>query len=69
MERKAVDSSNLVSIGYDAKERTLEVEFNGKSVYQYFDVPLNIYKDLMDSDSKGKFFAKFVKGAYDYKRA
>ena len=43
MERQSVSSSNLRSIGYDHSSSTLEVEFNNGSIYQYFDVPENVY--------------------------
>ena len=40
MERIAVESSNLASIGYDEASMVLEVEFKHGGIYQYFDVPL-----------------------------
>ncbi|WP_140132871.1 KTSC domain-containing protein, partial [Vibrio parahaemolyticus] len=50
MERIAVSSSNLVSVGYDEGTMTLEVEFNN-GIYQYYDVPLYIYEELMGAAS------------------
>lgn len=35
MERLAVVSSNLKSIGYEARTQTLEVEFTDRKIYQY----------------------------------
>lgn len=66
MERKPVDSSNISSIGYDDDSSTLEVEFHSGAVYQYFDVHLNIYDGLMESASKGQYFAQHIKGYYRY---
>lgn len=43
MKRQSVESSNLASIGYDAENEILEVEFKHGGVYQYFDVPENVY--------------------------
>jgi len=69
MFRLKVASSNLVSIGYDAKTKTLEVEFNGGAVYQYFNVPSNVYGGLLTAPSVGKFFRVHVQEAgYSYKR-
>ena len=65
MERVAVESSNVVSIGYD--EGTLEVEFNS-GIYRYYDVPEYIYEELMASDSKGSYLHQNVKGAYSYEQ-
>jgi hypothetical protein len=42
MERKAVESSNLASVGYDEHEEILEIEFQHGGVYQYFDVPKKV---------------------------
>lgn len=57
MERQSVQSSNLASIGYDAENEILEVEFNHGGVYQYLDVPSDVYEELMDADSHGYFSA------------
>ena len=46
MERDSVVSSNIEAIGYDERSRTLEVCFKNGRVYQYFDVPLDVYRDL-----------------------
>ena len=64
MNRIPVSSSNLASIGYDFQSLTLEIEFKDGSVYQYFDVPDNMYEDLMQAPSKGKFFHAHIKIFY-----
>lgn len=64
MDRKSVESSNLVSIGYDSENSTLEVEFKGGAVWQYFDVPESVWYEFDGSESKGKFFAREIKGHY-----
>jgi uncharacterized protein len=68
MERKPVTSSNIASIGYDEKTATLEIEFLNNSIYQYFDVPEQIYKGLMQADSHGQFLAQNIKGVYRYSK-
>ncbi|MBR9860960.1 KTSC domain-containing protein [bacterium] len=68
MERIAVDSSNISSIGYDEESTTLEIEFHNGAVYQYFDVPFSIYDDLMGADSHGKYLAQNIKGKYRFVR-
>ena len=61
-------SSNVVSIGYDPKTETLEIEFPS-GVYRYAGVPAQVHQDLMDADSKGKFIAEFIRGKYPFTRA
>ena len=68
MERTTVESSNIASIGYHEETLTLEIEFLNNTVYQYFDIPFNIYQDLMNSNSHGKFLAENIKGIYRYSR-
>ena len=63
-----VTSSNLSRIRYDEDTCTLEIEFHSGRVYQYFDVPLQIFEELRDADSHGKFFNAQIKGHYRYAR-
>lgn len=69
MERKPVSSSNVESVGYDDDTQTLEVEFKNGALYQYFDVPENIYCGLLQADSVGGYLAENIKGVYRYSRA
>ena len=69
MNRTPVSSSNLASVGYDASQQILEIEFLTGSVYQYFNVPQAIYEGLMAADSHGRYFdANIKKAGYSYKR-
>jgi hypothetical protein len=68
MQRQPVSSSNLKSVGYDALQQILEIEFQNGSVYQYYDVPLEIYEGLMNAPSHGKFFHQYIKGCFLYQR-
>ncbi|SHN73563.1 KTSC domain-containing protein [Bradyrhizobium erythrophlei] len=68
MKRDPVTSTNIAEVGYDPNSRTLEVLFNSGAVYQYFDVPQQIYNDLMQAPSKGGFVNANVKGHYRYAR-
>ncbi|EKN3343205.1 KTSC domain-containing protein [Yersinia enterocolitica] len=68
MNRQPVVSSNIRSIGYDANDSTLEIEFNNGAIYQYFDIPQNIYSDLIHSDSVGGYLARHIKGHFRFSR-
>ena len=68
MERYSVASSNIASIGYDAPSQTLEVEFLSGTIYQYYGVPENMYDELMQVGSKGRFLNTYIKNAYGYSR-
>jgi hypothetical protein len=66
MKRKPVDSSSIISVGYDSAGQILELEFERGKVYQYFDVPEPVYKRLLESDSIGGFVNREIKDVYDY---
>lgn len=68
MERTPVTSSNLLSIGYDVETNTLEVEFKGGTVYQYFDVPEDEYDSLMSASSQGVYFAAHIRENYNQEK-
>lgn len=65
-KRIQVYSSNVSSVGYDPIENILEVEFKNGTVYQYFDVPEDIYLEMMHADSVGKYLNNTVKGKFQY---
>ncbi|MEA3203522.1 MAG: hypothetical protein QOI63_1197 [Thermoplasmata archaeon] len=64
MRRKAVASSSLRSVGYDARRRVLEVEFEGGAVYRYEDVPEARHAALLAAESLGSYFNRFVRDRY-----
>jgi inosine/xanthosine triphosphate pyrophosphatase family protein len=66
MQRLAVQSSDIVSIGYDPADKLLEVEFHGGRVYQYRNVEPEIYGQFMRADSYGTFFFAHINGQYRY---
>jgi hypothetical protein len=68
MDQIPVDSSNIASIGYEAETQTLQVEFQGGRIYQYFDVPESVFEEFLAASSKGKFFHASIKGAFRYAR-
>ena len=64
MQRTAVASTHLASVGYDSSPKILEIEFKGGSVYQYFNVPYSVHQALMGARSKGGYFAQSIKPRY-----
>lgn len=66
--RQQVASTNVASIGYDEQSETLEVEFLNGNIYQYFNVSLALYEQLLASPSKGQFLNANIRNAYPYSR-
>jgi hypothetical protein len=61
--RQHVESSNLVSVGYDESTSTLEIEFRS-GTYQYYDVPQHIHDELMNSSSAGSYHHQNIKNSF-----
>ena len=68
MDRTQVESSNVESVGYHLASSTLEIEFIGGVVYQYFDVPHSIYDGLLSAESPGGFVHQQIRGVFRYAR-
>jgi KTSC domain-containing protein len=66
MKRTSVDSSMMASVGYNAAQRVLEIEFQTGDTYQYFDVPLAVYRSLLAAPSKGRFSHANLHGVYSH---
>lgn len=68
MEWIKVDSSSISRIRYNEDTKVLEIEFQGGRIYQYFDVPVQVFEGLRNADSHGKYFNQQIKGNYRYAR-
>lgn len=68
MRRRSVASSAVSSIGYDERSSVLEVEFESGAVYDYFEVPEKVYKDLLEASSIGSFVSKRIRDRYPFVR-
>ena len=65
MLREPISSSNIKSIGYELG--TLEIEFSQGLVYQYYQVPEEVYENLFKCESIGKYFTENIKKIFPYK--
>lgn len=68
MRKRRVESTNLAAVGYDARTRTLEVEFVNGRVYQYHGVPDSVREQLLRAPSKGQFFNAHIRNSYPFLR-
>lgn len=68
MDRLQVVSSNVRSVGYDIASHTLEVEYDGGGIYQYFGVPEVEFNRLMSATSKGRYLNDQIKCRYEFRQ-
>jgi hypothetical protein len=53
---------------YDADSHTLRIQYVSGMVYEYLEVPENVYNQLKESRSKGIYLNKFIKGRFEYRK-
>ena len=56
MDRKRVNASTIRSVGYDADQQVLEIEFSSGSIVQYSGVSPEVHRRFVNSPSPGSFF-------------
>ena len=66
MSSDPVESSALLEVGYDTERGILQLKFVSGRVYQYFLVPVEQHRGLMEADSKGAYFNRYIRSAYPY---
>jgi hypothetical protein len=64
MERVNVISSNINSVGYEESSNTLEIEFKSGSIYQYSNIPQEVYNELLQASSIGRYFIRNIRDTY-----
>lgn len=64
MKRTRIDSSAIVSAGYDSDTAVLELRFTTGEVYRYFAVPPSVHRELLVAPSAGRFFGERIRGVY-----
>jgi len=61
MDMKAVESSNIVAIGYDEEEKKLRVTFKSGATYDYLNVEPETHAAVIGADSVGKAFHRLIR--------
>lgn len=61
-------SSVVSAIKYDAQSETLRVIFVSGMVYDYKEVPEEIYIEMEMSKSKGTYLNNYIKGHYTFEK-
>ena len=60
-------STNLSRAWYNNASRTLTIEFQSGSRYEYFSVPLETYRGLTLAASAGQYLNQWIKGRFDFR--
>jgi len=65
---RSVRSSDVAAIRYHPKQRQLEVKFIKTGPYRFYSVSPSTARDFGNAGSKGRFFARVIKGQYSYSK-
>ena len=68
MDRKKVSSGSIRSVGYDERNRVLEVEFNDGRINQYSGVSAEVHRRLISAPSIVSYFRDNVEESFPAKR-
>lgn len=66
MDRFIVNSTLIHSVGYSCG--TLEIEFKRDGIYEYQDVPPEVFHELTVAKSIGEYFVKNIKPVYRFRK-
>ncbi len=61
-------SSVIAAIKYDADSSTLRIIYVSGMVYDYKNVPEEVYQEMKTSFSKGSFLNQHIKGKYEFEK-
>lgn len=68
MRLETVNSNAIHAIGYDDDTRTMEIIFTGGGIYQFQNVPPNVFYRFRASVSKGSYFQNNIRGRFPHQR-
>ncbi|WP_222165199.1 KTSC domain-containing protein [Edaphocola aurantiacus] len=61
-------STVVSSFHYDATRKSLVVVYLSGAVYEYMQVPQEVYERMQNAFSKGTFLNKYIKPHYRYRK-
>jgi hypothetical protein len=65
MDMIPVRSSAIDAIGYDANTKQMSIKFNNNSIaYTFYNVPFQVFNELMAAPSKGIHYHNYIEGRY-----
>ncbi len=68
MDNMKLNSSNLKDATYCEISKRLIIIFHAGGMYEYSNVPREVYESLCSAESAGKYFHTSIKGKFEYKK-
>jgi hypothetical protein len=64
-KKKFLDSSFIQKVIWDKSNETLMVLFSTGSIWAYYNVPFEIYENLLAAESHGKYFNLNIRNIFE----
>ena len=61
-------SSVVAAMKYDAEHEILRIIYVSGDIYDYKNVPEDVYKEMKSSGSKGTYLNKKIKGNFEFEK-
>ena len=61
-----LQSSMMTFVKFDDDACELDITFTSGKTYRYLEVPVEVYKGLLDAKSKGEFFSDNIKDEFNF---
>jgi hypothetical protein len=68
MERKRMSASNIRAVGFDSRNRLLEIEFSNGSIVQYSGVSEEVHRRFVNSPSPSSYYQDNIEENFTAKR-
>jgi hypothetical protein len=68
MEWRHFESKLLAAAAYDGGQRILYLRFRSGEVYRYFEFPTERYRELLEAESRGRYFLSNIRNQFQYER-
>jgi hypothetical protein len=68
MDWQHFESKLFTASAYDDGKRILYLRFRSGEVYRYFGFPEDQYRELLDAESRGRYFLSHIRNQFRYER-
>ncbi len=68
LERIEVSSYEIASIGYDDAQQKLQIEFHNLTIFDYFEVPRDVFEQFVCADNIENYFQAHIENYFEVDR-
>jgi hypothetical protein len=68
LDWEPIESKLLAAAAYVAPRRILYLRFQTGEIYRYFTFPADLYLELLEAESKGRYFLSHIRNRFPYQK-